>query len=332
MVSFYGAGKATQAANIEAKFAKVLKEKGYVVVTREEVRDVFKVIDKAIKDAEYAKADTVIIGLKNLKREINEILEKEVPVGSKIIAAARDLHPDVEDFVLKLTNTKSGLITPNDFKAVSNIMAKNLSERAPITGKFIQFWKDAGESYVKETQKVDIPWVTFDGKKLYQRYRPKIQTSIEFFDPVTRRRVRNIYEDSVTDGIMRGKSAIADARIGLGVNGNHANDASIVRQFLLWGRNNNIDTATIHDAFFTNIADADKARTALRAIYANAAESNTILNTLKAMKAEGMSEATYRRLVAKAKAEGLIDPPNKITKKDVLAAIPPGYDWYGIGP
>lgn len=218
-----------------------------MVITREEVRDVFRVIDRAIKDAEYAKADTVVIGLKNLKREINEILEKEAPVGRRLLLAAKELHPDVEEFVMKLTNTREGLITPKDFKAVSDIMARNLAERAPVTGKFIQFWKDAGESFVRETNKVDIPWVTFDGKKLYQRYRPKVQTSIEFYDPVSRRMVRNIFEDRATDGILKGKASIADARIGLGVNGNHSNDASIVRQFLLWGRKNNVDTATIHD-------------------------------------------------------------------------------------
>jgi DNA-directed RNA polymerase len=211
-------------------------------------------------------------------------------------------------------------------------MAKNLAERAPITGKFIQFWKEVGESYVRETGKVDIPWVTFDGKKLYQRYRPKVQEYITFIDPVTKRRVKNIYEDTVTDGTLLGKASIADARIGLGVNGNHSNDASIVRQFLLWGRKNNIDTATIHDAFFTNIADADKAIQALREIYADAAESNTIVNTLKAMREEGMSKATYNRLIKKAKEDGLIDPPNKITRKDILAPIPPGYAFYGIGP
>jgi hypothetical protein len=213
------AGKATQTANIEAKFSKILKEKGFLVVTREEVRDINKIIDRSIKDAEYAKADSVVAGLKDLKRELNEILENEAPVGRKIIAAAKDVHPDVEAFVLKLTDTRAGLVGPSDFKAVSDIMAKHLTERAPITGKFIQFWKDAGESFVRDSQKVDIPWVTFDGKKLYQRYRPKVQTSIEFIDPVTRRRVRNIYEDSVTDEKLKGKASIADARIGVGVNG-----------------------------------------------------------------------------------------------------------------
>jgi hypothetical protein len=90
--------------------------------------------------------------------------------------------------------------------------------------------------------------------------------------------------------------------------------------------------ATIHDAFFTNIVDSERSIQALREIYANAVESNTIANTLKAMRKDGLSEANYQRLLAKAKAEGLIDPPNKITKREILAPIPPGFDYYGIGP
>ena len=126
-------------------------------------------------------------------------------------------------------------------------MSKHLAERAPVTGKFVQFWKVASKAFINETEKVDIPWVTFDGKVLYQRYRPKIQESINFIDPVTGRRVRNIYQDSVTDSNLVGKSSLIRASIGFGVNGNHMNDASIVRQFHLWGKKNNVGTATIHD-------------------------------------------------------------------------------------
>lgn len=211
-------------------------------------------------------------------------------------------------------------------------MSKHLAERAPITGKFVQFWKLAAKSFINETQMVDIPWVTFDGKVLYQRYRPKIQTAIDFIDPVTGRRVRNIYQDSATEGTLIGKSSLVRASIGFGVNGNHMNDASLVRQFHLWGRKNSVGTATIHDAFFTNIGDASPARNALRVIYADALEGDTIRSTLAQMRKEGLSEATYQMLIAKAKEDGLIDPPNKITRKDILAPIPPGMDWYGIGP
>jgi SPP1 gp7 family putative phage head morphogenesis protein len=332
MVSFYGAGKATQAANIEAKFASVLEKKGYTVVTREELRGVTLTIDKSIKDAEYLGADNVVLGLKQLKRELNEVVEGESSVGQELLSAARDAHPDVEAFVDKLMNVRVGLIGPQEFKAVSEIMSRKLAERAPVTLKFVQFWKVAARAYVDETQKVDIPWVTFDGKILYQRYRPKVQTSIEFFDKEAGRMVRNIYEDKAEDASLLGKSSLMRAGIGMGVNGNHMNDASIVRQFHLWGYKSGVETATIHDAFFTNIGLADKAKGALREIYADSLDGNTIEETLKALKKEGLSDKTYRELRAQAIQDGLIDPPNKITRKDVLAPIPKGMDWYGIGP
>lgn len=243
----YGAGKATQAANIEAKFASVLEKKGYLVVTRDELNPVLKQIDKSIKDAEYIGADTVAANLKQTKKEIIEVIDGEIPLGNDLIKAASDVHPDVAEFVSKLTNVRSGLIGPKEFKQVSEIMSKHLADRAPVTGKFVQFWKVAAKSFINETEKVDVPWVTFDGKVLYQRYRPKVQTAINFIDPETGRRVKNIYQDSVTDGNLKGKSSLIRASIGLGVNGNHMNDASIVRRFHLWGRKNNVATATIHD-------------------------------------------------------------------------------------
>jgi hypothetical protein len=291
-----------------------------------------KTIDKAIKDATYVGADNVVFELKNLKKEITEVVDGEVPVGQELLEAARDVHPDVGAFVEKLTNVRVGLVGPNDFKEVSRIMSKHLAERAPITLTFVQFWKEAAKTFVNDTKKVDIPWVTFDGKKLFQRYRPKIQTSIDFIDPQTGRRVRNIYEDAAEDANLKGKASISRASIGLGVNGNHMNDASIVRQFILWGRRNNIDTTTIHDAFFTSISDVVASKKALREIYAYSLEGDTIRNTLKAMVDEGMSKESYQRLLNKAKEEGLVDPPNKITREEILKPIPPGMDWYGIGP
>jgi hypothetical protein len=165
-----------------------------------------------------------------------------------------------------------------------------------------------------------------------QRYRPKIQERIEFTDPITGRKIANIYEASAEDGKLIGKASVQDASIGLGVNGNHSNDAVIVRQFHLWGRKNKVGTGTIHDAFFTNIGHAEDAKQALRTIYADALDGDTIRKTLKKMRDEGLSGAKYREFLALAKKQGLIDPPNKITRKDILADIPEGEDWYGIGP
>ena len=165
-----------------------------------------------------------------------------------------------------------------------------------------------------------------------QRYRPKLQERIEFTDPVTGRKVANIYEARAEDGKLIGKSSIQEAAGGLGVNGNHSNDAVIVRAFHLWGRKKNIGTGTIHDAFFTNLGHAEDAKQALRTIYADALNGDTVRKTLKQMRKEGLSWTKYRELLALAKKQGLIDPPNKITRKEILAPIKEGEDWYGIGP
>jgi hypothetical protein len=100
----------------------------------------------------------------------------------------------------------------------------------------------------------------------------------------------------------------------------------------LWGRKNGVETATIHDAFFTNIGEARRAKNALRTIYADALEGDTIRKTLREMRRQGLSQKSYNELLRKAKEQGLIDPPNKITRKDILAPIREGEDWYGIGP
>jgi hypothetical protein len=149
-------------------------------------------------------------------------------------------------------------------------MSAKLEQEVPVTGKFIKFWKDVAKDYVAESKSVDIPWVTFDGKKMMQRYRVKEQTRIDFKDPVTGEKVFNIYETPSKDGKLMSEASIQDASIGLGVNGNHSNDAVLVRKFHLWGRKNNVDTGTIHDAFFTNLGEATNAKWALRDIYADA--------------------------------------------------------------
>lgn len=330
MVAFYGAGDATQAANIEAKFASVLGKKGLVVITKAEMTTMRKAVDKAIKDAEYAGATAAEEALVQLRRELMASLKDEVPLGRTQAALAREIHPDVANVVDKLQGNR--VVRPKDFDSVAELMSEHLGRRAPVTQKFTKFWNEAAKLYIQDTGSTDIPWVTFDGKRLFQRYRVKEQTSIEWFDPETKRMVRNVYEERAKDGVLKGKSSVGNARIGMGVNGNHMNDATIVRRFHLWGAKNDVPTATIHDAFFTSISHVSASKRALREIYADAAESNTIRKTLLALKDSGMSDASYRALVARAIADGLIDPPNKVTRSDILAPIPSGKDWYGIGP
>jgi SPP1 gp7 family putative phage head morphogenesis protein len=332
MVSFYGAGAATKTANVANNFSKILDGKGFITITKDNLNSNLRLVDGKIKVAERIGATSVAEELKSFRSELVELINKNEPAGRTLLKQAQDIHPDVGDFVSKLTNTRKGIIGPKEFSEISRIMSKNLAERAPVTDNFINYWKDAARVFVNDTQKVDIPWITFDGKIMTQRYRPKIQERIEFRDPITNRKISNIYESSAEDGKLLGKGSLNDARIGLGVNGNHSNDAVIVRRFHLWARKNNVESGTIHDAFFTNIGEARRAKSALRTIYADALEGDTIRKTLKEMRRQGLSKKSYNELLRKAKEQGLIDPVNKITRKDILAPIQDGQDWYGIGP
>jgi len=332
MVAFYGAGSATQAGAIEGKLAKVLASKDYTVVTASGLSTFNKSLDNAIKRAVSDDAVSVAAQLRSLKTEVNYSINNNAPIGNRLLAHARDIHPDSELFVQKLTNVKGNIVGPAQFREVAKIMSKHLKDIAPITENFVSYWKEVADIYITESKRVDIPWVTIDGKVLYQRYRPTVQESIEFLDPVTGRRVKNVFEDTVTDNKFLGRSSIINARSGLGVNGNHMNDATIVRKFHLWGKKNNVNTATIHDGFFTNLADSLDAKWKLRDIYAEAIEGDTILNTLKQMRREGLSYSSYNKLVKRAKDLGLLNPENGVTAKDILADIPEGWDFYGIGP
>jgi hypothetical protein len=93
-----------------------------------------------------------------------------------------------------------------------------------------------------------------------------------------------------------------------------------------------VNTATIHDGFFTNIVDSTDAKWALRRIYADAVEGQTLLRTLKEMRKQGLSKESYERLLKEAEELGLLNPKDGITAEDILELILEGEDWYGIGP
>lgn len=129
---------------------------------------------------------------------------------------------------------------------------------------------------------------------------------------------------------------------------NHSNDATLVKQFHIWGSKNGVPTSTIHDAFFTNAGEMLKARSALRQIYANAADKNVIKATLDEMLARGLPRELYQKYLDEAIDIGLIPVVGRshiggklltdddiLLRKDILAEIPEGFDsnfgWYGIG-
>ena len=129
---------------------------------------------------------------------------------------------------------------------------------------------------------------------------------------------------------------------------NHSNDATLVKQFHLWGYRNGIHTSTIHDAFFSNAADMVDGRDALRVIYADAVEKQSIEATLLEMRRRGLPQEVYEAYREEAILKGLIPVAGKsvvggkvlreediLTRDDVLQKIEHDFEqnryFYGVG-
>jgi hypothetical protein len=205
----------------------------------------------------------------------------------------------------------------------------------------------------------NIPWVNFDGTVLEQNFTQTFEEKLAYknadgkwinnilqiqqkTDPTAWEQFRN-KEGKINDIVDIGKAKTAYA-----VNGNHSNDATIVKNFHIWGSKNDIQTSTIHDAFYTNAADMLKSREALKQIYAHASESQSIKATLDEMYARGLPRDLYNKylneaidiglipVVGRSRIDGkLITKSDILTREDILNPVPGQFNdnryWYGIG-
>lgn len=204
-----------------------------------------------------------------------------------------------------------------------------------------------------------IPWVNFDGKVLEQKFTQTFEEKLFYRDkdgnPITNIvQVKQKEDPTWWEEFTNKQSDFADivdamkARTAYAVNGNHSNDATLVKNFHIWGADNGVDTSTIHDAFFTNAGQLLEAKNALRGLYAKTLERGTIKATLDEMKARGLPDEIYQRYMNQAIEVGLIPVAGKskiggkivtdadiLTKADILAKMPPDFtsntSWYGIG-
>lgn len=332
MIAFYGAGKVGQTARVAVELAKVLRKKDIVVTTRAEFLSISKLIDAKIKEAETIGAFETKAELQALKRELLELIDSgDVASANAMLIEAEEIHPAVAELVAKYASNRGGTyLGPQHFKQIAGLMSEKLAERAPVTQTYIDFWKRLAADYARTTKKVRIPWVTFDNKKLYQDYRPKIQQEIRFWDPEARRYVRNIYQMDAEDGKLIGKALVGDVRLGFGVNGNHALDASLVRGYHLEGRRLGFATATIHDAIFQNINELPGGVDAMFRVYARARDFDNITATLDALRKEGLSDELYFRYLKEAHELGFFE--DGFSSAEILEKLKPGYDRYGFGP
>jgi SPP1 gp7 family putative phage head morphogenesis protein len=205
----------------------------------------------------------------------------------------------------------------------------------------------------------NVPWVNFDGKIIEQNFTQSFEERLVYKDKFGNY-VTNILqvpqktEATWWDQVINKSGKINDiadagkARTAFAVNGNHSNDAVIVKKFHLWGRKSKVPTSTIHDAFFTNAANMLQARQALREIYSEVLDKNVVRMTLDEMRARGLPKELYDKYLEEAIQLGIIPIPNKskvggktikdsdiLKSEDILKEIPKGfkdnYGWYGVG-
>jgi hypothetical protein len=205
----------------------------------------------------------------------------------------------------------------------------------------------------------NVPWINFDGKIIEQNFTQSFEERLRYKDKngnwitnivqVPQKTDATWWDQIINrDGKINDIADAMKARTAYAVNGNHSNDATIVKQWHLWGRKNNIQTSTIHDAFFANAADMLLGRKALRGIYANTLKRNIIRETLLEMRKRGLPEELYEKYLNEAIEKGLIPIPQRslingkymedkdiLNERDILKNIPEDFSddfgWYGVG-
>jgi SPP1 gp7 family putative phage head morphogenesis protein len=207
----------------------------------------------------------------------------------------------------------------------------------------------------------NVPWVNFDGKIIEQNFTQTFEERLAYKDKegnwvnnilqIPQKTEATWWEQVVNaDGKINDIADAGKARTAFAVNGNHSNDATLVKNFHLWGKENGIATSTIHDAFFANAADMLNARDGIRKLYAKTLDANPVVATLNEMKARGLPKELYDQYLQEAIDKGLIPvegvsivggkrlkKSDILTKEDILSTIPDPTkfenDWgfYGIG-
>ena len=204
-----------------------------------------------------------------------------------------------------------------------------------------------------------IPWVNFDGKIVEQHFTQAFEERLAYKD-ANGNWVNNILqvpqktEISMWEAILNKKGKINSiidaqkARTAYAVNGNHSNDATIVKQFHIWGAKSGVATSTVHDAFVTNAGLMLNARSALRRIYSRAVANTSIQDTLKELYNRGLPRELYLKYLKEAQDIGLIPVAGRseiggrvISDKDILRpedvlqkvdeSLGSNRYWYGIG-
>lgn len=330
MLAGYGSGRPGIAAAVSDKLQSLLGKKGLVVTTRKELNAELRNINRMIKNADDYDMETASKALTQLREELVEAVNGETTAVRNAVELARDYSPDTARFLERLQATRSGLVSPDDFTQIANIMVDHLESRAPGANSYINWFKQLAVSFIEDSGSVAIPLRTFDKKNWWLRFRPEQEHEVRFFDPKSRRYIRNIVRGQVEDDAFDGKMSIVKARTGYGVSFTHANDAAILRLVYKKADRANIGIASVHDAIVGNLEDMAPLKQFATEAYAEARSARVLQETLESMRKNGLSRANYLRLKKMAEDTGLFN--DEFSASDILEVRGGTYDNYGWGP
>jgi SPP1 gp7 family putative phage head morphogenesis protein len=289
--------------------------------------------------------DSLVLGNldKKLKAKFNSRLSEilgikaDEPITEKILKRFTWYRPDGI-----LSDLLYGVHTPDDRTIGKNVIRFKytfINDKFSITQP-LKIYRAIDVSILfnpKMPKKwTNVPWVNFDGKTLEQNFTQSFEERLNYKDKdgnwvtnilqVPQKTSSTGWEEWANDpGNINDIADATKARTAYAVNGNHSNDATLVKNFHLWGRDNNIATSTIHDAFFANAADMLIARKGLRELYANALNAGSVVKTLDEMKARGLPQELYDAYLKEGIEKGIIPVAGKsvvggkvLTENDIL--------------
>jgi hypothetical protein len=163
MVTFYGAGERTGIMNVEGKLSKVLGKDANTLVVKAADRDVvLNEIDARI--AKYERFDPETAEeLRELRANVRDVFNKGLDPGDEIMEQLYFLSPQTRDLVEKMTASYNLVVTPNDFKAIAQIMSDHLREQVPILKDFTKFFGRLAQDYLVNAKPSNaaFDWKTF---------------------------------------------------------------------------------------------------------------------------------------------------------------------------
>lgn len=225
MVRLYGAGERTGILAVESKLGKVLGKEGVLVVKAADRDAVLSEISARM--AKYETLDPEMYKeLKALRSDVKDIFNKGLQPGDDVMEQLYFLDPKTRDLVEKMTREYDNVVTPDDFKAIADIMTSHLARQVPILTDFSKFYGRLGEQYMlhakPSSSAIDtstlLRTLIFDsksnGKKLPRWLSRTLAIKDESIKQQILRRIPGYVPDSLLSNVVEGVPAATRRRTG----------------------------------------------------------------------------------------------------------------------